>query len=568
MLLIVLIVFISPLNTTQNCNSNKDENLISSFRFEKIKENSLIISGPISINDAQDWIDLKNQGKCFGQGTQIDPYIIRNLKINGNGLICIGISLVRDVYYKIMNCELYNGSYGIKITYADMGDIIGNNISYNTYGIDTFISPPFPTNKLISDNLISYNEDGGITCIPLYDCEISNNIITYNGHHGIYLADHNERVDILNNNISNNYGIGLFLISFDYGTIQENIINYNERGIDLRSSDSNTFIENSINYNKKSGVSSMDNNAIAIYGSNLNSIINNEITDNGKYEFYFSGSNDTLISNNLIIESYSSYFYETGECSGNQFIDNVILYDDIFEYNDFFYDAYQLSNLDFEFKSLKAIDDDWFKIFLEYNNTYEISINCSEIDEVLDLYLYDSNQNIIKFENSELYFKVVIINATTTDFYYIQVYNGINNNYSLGIHPYQEPLQPNPPEIIINSPISGEIMGNSAPSYNLSIIGDFDITWYTLDDGLTNITASGLTGTISQTQWDKKGNGIVTIKFYVNNSVGLIDSAEVDVEKYVSEESISSTIPGYDFITIIAILSAITLILAKKKVAT
>ncbi|MFX1305021.1 MAG: right-handed parallel beta-helix repeat-containing protein, partial [Promethearchaeota archaeon] len=185
-LLVVLTFFITILNTPQNYNCNKDENFTSLYRFEKIKENSLIISGPISINDAQDWIDLKNEGKCVGEGTQIDPYIISNLKINGNGLICIAISQVRDVYYKILNCELYNGSYGIKITYADMGDIIGNNISYNTYGIDTFISPPYPTNKLISDNFISHNEDGGITCIPLYDCEISNNIITYNGHHGIH----------------------------------------------------------------------------------------------------------------------------------------------------------------------------------------------------------------------------------------------------------------------------------------------------------------------------------------------------------------------------------------------
>jgi len=77
----------------------------------------------------------------------------------------------------------------------------------------------------------------------------SNNNVTNNGWSGIYLGSHNERVDILNNNISYNKKEGLRLLSFDDGLIDGNIINYNELGIWLWSgSDNNTIINNDINY--------------------------------------------------------------------------------------------------------------------------------------------------------------------------------------------------------------------------------------------------------------------------------------------------------------------------------
>jgi len=111
----------------------------------------------------QDWAVLISEGKCRGQGTQANPYIIDSLKINGRGAECINILGVRNVYYKIMNCELYNGSYDIRISYADMGDIIDNKIVYNNIGISTMpYSPLYCRNKAISGNSVSYNTEYGI----------------------------------------------------------------------------------------------------------------------------------------------------------------------------------------------------------------------------------------------------------------------------------------------------------------------------------------------------------------------------------------------------------------------
>jgi len=88
------------------------------------------------------------------------------------------------------------------------------------------------------------------------------------------------------------------------------------------------------------------------------------------------------------------------------------------------------------------------------------------------------------------------------------------------------------PTIKINSPNPNEFIGSEAPNFNISIFEPFlHTTWYTLDDDITNITFSGLTGTINQTEWDKKGDGIVTIKFYGNDVLGNEGYDEVAVRK-------------------------------------
>ncbi len=88
------------------------------------------------------------------------------------------------------------------------------------------------------------------------------------------------------------------------------------------------------------------------------------------------------------------------------------------------------------------------------------------------------------------------------------------------------------PTIIINSPTPNEFIGSVTPNFNISIVEPFlYTTWYTLDDGITNITFSGLTGSINQTEWDKKGDGTVDIKFYGNDILCNEGYDEVTVRK-------------------------------------
>ncbi|MFX1298567.1 MAG: OmpL47-type beta-barrel domain-containing protein, partial [Promethearchaeota archaeon] len=86
--------------------------------------------------------------------------------------------------------------------------------------------------------------------------------------------------------------------------------------------------------------------------------------------------------------------------------------------------------------------------------------------------------------------------------------------------------------IIIKSPTQNEFNGNEAPDYNISIDEPYiNSTWYTLDGGTTNIPFSGFTGTINQTEWDKKEDGTVTIRFYANDTLGNEGYDEVSVRK-------------------------------------
>jgi len=109
------------------------------------------------------------------------------------------------------------------------------------------------------------------------------------------------------------------------------------------------------------------------------------------------------------------------------------------------------------------------------------------------------------------------------------------------------------PSITINSPTDNAVFGKISPDYNLSILGTYEDIWYTIDNGHTNITTNGLIGSINQTEWDKKGNEIVTIKFYAINSAGLIGNANVQVIKLIEEDETQPLIPGYNLVALIGI---------------
>ena len=90
------------------------------------------------------------------------------------------------------------------------------------------------------------------------------------------------------------------------------------------------------------------------------------------------------------------------------------------------------------------------------------------------------------------------------------------------------------PIININSPTLNELFGTTAPSFNVEI-GDknLDTMWYTLNNGLTNIIFVD-NGTIKQSAWEAVPNGIVTVRFYANDSAGNIEFAEVIIRKDVN----------------------------------
>jgi len=90
------------------------------------------------------------------------------------------------------------------------------------------------------------------------------------------------------------------------------------------------------------------------------------------------------------------------------------------------------------------------------------------------------------------------------------------------------------PQIIINSPSHNEFFKNDAPNFDISISvveGVLNTTWYSLDDGITNITLNELIGIIDQAEWNKKGDGGVTIQLHANDTTSNEGYAEMIVRK-------------------------------------
>ncbi|GAH54815.1 unnamed protein product, partial [marine sediment metagenome] len=119
----------------------------------------------------------------------------------------------------------------------------------------------------------------------------------------------------------------------------------------------------------------------------------------------------------------------------------------------------------------------------------------------------------------------------------------------------------NAPIITINNPQDSDVIGATAPNFEISIVeSNLDKTWYSLNGG-ANITFTGLTGTINQALWDALPEGNVIIRFYANDTLGRIGFQEVTVVKEISLPEI----PGYNILLLLGIVSTIAVIIIKKR---
>lgn len=128
----------------------------------------------------------------------------------------------------------------------------------------------------------------------------------------------------------------------------------------------------------------------------------------------------------------------------------------------------------------------------------------------------------------------------------IQVYG----NDSLGTM-YQSIIQyflvdTTSPVINVVSPSPDEFFGSTSPDFQISFTElNLDSTWYYLGPGTNEIIFSGITGIIDQIEWDKLGDGLVTIRFYINDTGGIESFAEVIVQKELTPPTSSISFTPY-----------------------
>ncbi|MFX1504301.1 MAG: hypothetical protein ACFFDH_25295, partial [Promethearchaeota archaeon] len=154
------------------------------------------------------------------------------------------------------------------------------------------------------------------------------------------------------------------------------------------------------------------------------------------------------------------------------------------------------------------LDDIWYKIGIKRSN-----LN-NDVEQQLNISIWE---NLLEGE-----FQIHFFTNDSA--------GNINDSYYLTLN--KDTLTP---KIIINIPLEYQLVSETAPYVNLSIIdNNLDSLWYTLDNGLTNITFNENIMQIDQETWDRiwksSSNGdIISIRFYANDTLGHIGFQDVRI---------------------------------------
>ncbi|MFX1599141.1 MAG: ABC transporter substrate-binding protein, partial [Promethearchaeota archaeon] len=147
--------------------------------FYGVSQNSSLAPQTIYIDGNAEWQYFKDLGRCTGQGTVSEPYIIRDLVINGqnNSVSCIRIEN-SDVYFVIENCTLFNSrGVGIELNNVTNAQLIENTCSDNNFGISLDLNS---ISTEISGNFIFNNSQYGIILNNAQNNLIFNNKLILN----------------------------------------------------------------------------------------------------------------------------------------------------------------------------------------------------------------------------------------------------------------------------------------------------------------------------------------------------------------------------------------------------
>lgn len=282
-------IYISSIDADNICNKQEIDN----FENNKVKYST--ISTKIHIDN--NWSAAKTAGICTGEGTYSQPYVIKDLEIDGgNSGSCILIEN-SDVYFQIKNCNIYNS--GSDFFEDDAGIKINNTIN----------------GKLINND-VSHNNRKGIYLIYSQNITISGNTVSRNTHIGIYLQESNYTM-ILGNTANNNHE-GINVWDSKNNTISGNTVNRNKfGGIELADSHNNTILGNIANDNGRFS------QGVSLVRSNNNQISENTLNNN-QYGIYLLHSSYNIITNNILLGNTEAHWVVSGDCIGNVFSGNTI----------------------------------------------------------------------------------------------------------------------------------------------------------------------------------------------------------------------------------------------------
>jgi len=464
---------------------------------EQLKSSGFWELSPFIINDFPltggdyAWEEAALQPWCNGSGTWNDPYLIENITIDAGGSgSCLEI-WYSNKYFIIKNSTFTNaGTDGIRLVQVRNGTLQNNTFVDNYWGIQITSSSYNNTvyKNILIDNTMGISVGGG------WGNKIINNTLTNSQHISISI-DTSFNNSIIGNKIIDNLksifdlpaAISITL-SHHIRIIDNTIINGLPDGVKLIYSDYNLIKNNTCTYNE---------NGIYFDDSNYNNVTANRLNNNTNDGIYlYDSDNNTFSENSLRNNKKYGVNIDSNYLINDYSIDNIL-----------------------------------------YNNTF-----------------IGNGKNARDWGGSST------IRYNEWDFTKIgnfwDNYSGVDNNDDgIGDSPYSIkcnwgesydfwPIWWDSLQVVINSPNVNDTF-ESSPSFNISVNrGIVNTSWYTLNNGMTNITFTGLNGVIDKEEWNEKGVGPVSITFWVNDSKGYLSSEAVQVIKYYDTPQISIISPN------------------------
>jgi len=361
--------------------------------------------------------------------------------------------------------------------YLNNTDTACINIS-NSYGVYFKIS-----NVILTNNASDYGV--GISLLNSTNGIIDTAISDSNGDYGIHVEDCLNITLVDAHCSGNHHGGAVFLNTNSSSVISCNFSANNMYGLIFQSGCIDNIIDSDCYFN--------DNGMIGIL---LQNVINCNLTETGDKQIYRNGIGlclneaiECIIQNGDFINNtnYGLQIAESGEAS-----ENNMIYENSFEGN----------GINGEDNATIGVGNLWDNNIASGN--YWADYTGADLDD----------------------------DGIGDDPYDISGSAGRQDNF-----PIWDDGDSIAPAITITSPTSG-FTSVSPPSFSLTIIEAVGIStrWYTLDNGIVNITFTGVTGSINFNEWDAitgdpETTKTVSIIFYANDTSENEGSASISVRK-------------------------------------
>ncbi|MFW9994228.1 MAG: right-handed parallel beta-helix repeat-containing protein [Candidatus Odinarchaeota archaeon] len=198
-----------------------------------------------------------------GDGSSLAPYIIEGLVLYGTANNLIEIRNT-DVHFKIRDCHISNGYYGIYLSNATNGHITGNTIINHQF--DGIYLRDISRNCVIDHNTVHNNSGVGIRIYQSSDNFISTNNLYNHKWSGINI--NGSTSNVVTGNTAHDANVGIELYSSSSNNITGNILYRNVYwGITINlASDDNVAERNDLKENGNSNTELADdgeNNTVA-----------------------------------------------------------------------------------------------------------------------------------------------------------------------------------------------------------------------------------------------------------------------------------------------------------------